>query len=246
MLVAVVVLVLIGVGAAFAFKTCYVVVPPGFALVISGFKGCRVSMSSGVVWPVIQKGELIDITSRVMSIQRREGEGLICMDNLRADVIVEFTLRINPNPEDILMVARAVGCSRAMQPETLEALFAAKFSEALKIVGKQEEFADAVQDLDRFKGRAIDLIGTDLNGYLLEDVAIAQFEQTAVEMLDPNNILDAQGIRKITEITAQEALKANHLEREQEKQLRNYARRNPELVRHIASYLDSLDEGEHG
>ena len=39
------------------------------------------------------------------------------------------------------------------------------------------------------------VIGRDLNGYVLEDVAIDYLEQTPKHLLDPSNILDAEGIR---------------------------------------------------
>lgn len=45
------------------------------------------------------------------------------------------------------------------------------------------------------------VIGRDLNGYVLDDVAIDGLEQTPIELLDPNNVLDAQGIRKIRSLT---------------------------------------------
>src|SRR5690606_41415773 len=48
------------------------------------------------------------------------------------------------------------------------------------------------------------VIGTDLNGYVLDDCAIDYLEQTPLEKLNPNNILDAEGIKKITDLTARE------------------------------------------
>lgn len=60
------------------------------------------------------------------------------------------------------------------------------------------------------------MIGNDLNGYVLEDVAIDYLEQTAKNSLDPSNILDAEGIRKITELTATQNVITNELERNEE------------------------------
>ena len=57
------------------------------------------------------------------------------------------------------------------------------------------------------------MIGKDLNGYVLEDVAIDYLEQTKKSELDPNNIMDAEGIRKITELTAKQNIVTNELER---------------------------------
>jgi hypothetical protein len=63
------------------------------------------------------------------------------------------------------------------------------------------------------------VIGTDLNGYSLEDAAIDFLEQTPLSSLDPKNILDAQGIRKITELTAIEAVRTNDFRRNEEKEI---------------------------
>ena len=41
----------------------------------------------------------------------------------------------------------------------------------------------------------------DLNGFILEDVAIDFLEQTPLNNMDPNDVNDAIGIEKITEIT---------------------------------------------
>ena len=92
---------------------------------------------------------------------------------------------------------------------TLQELFNAKFSEALKTVGKQLDFVDLYTKRDEFRDRIIQVIGTDLNGYSLEDAAIDYLEQTPMDQLDPTNILDAQGIRKITELTAIEHVRTN-------------------------------------
>ena len=66
----------------------------------------------------------------------------------------------------------------------------------------------------------IDNIGTDLNGYVLEDVAIDYLEQTPIEKLDPNNILDSQGIRKITELTAEQHIQTNVFRRDEEMKIK--------------------------
>src|SRR5690606_27252415 len=51
---------------------------------------------------------------------------------------------------------------------------------------------------------------------ILEDVAIDYLEQTPRTSLDPHNILDAEGIRKITQLTAAQNVITNELERNEE------------------------------
>jgi uncharacterized membrane protein YqiK len=60
-------------------------------------------------------------------------------------------VRVNKTKEDVLRVAQAIGCQRASHQKTLEELFAAKFSEALKTVGKRLEFEQLYSQRDDFK-----------------------------------------------------------------------------------------------
>jgi uncharacterized membrane protein YqiK len=68
-----------------------------------------------------------------------------------------------------------------------------------------------------FRTEILNIIGTDLNGYILDDCAIDFLEQTEMKFLSPQNILDSQGIKKITELTAAQNIKANLIKREEEK-----------------------------
>jgi uncharacterized membrane protein YqiK len=139
---------------------------------------------------------------------------------MRADIKVKFFVRVNKTAEDVLKVAQAIGCQRASDQSTLEDLFSAKFSEALKTVGKSMDFVDLYQARDRFRDDIVTQIGDDLSGYALEDAAIDYLEQTPIEKLDPRNILDAQGIKKITELTAEENILTNEFRRNEEMRIK--------------------------
>nr|WP_218058004.1 hypothetical protein [Gilliamella apicola] len=149
-------------------------------------------------------------------VERRGKDGLICKDNLRADICVAFYLRVNETTEDVLKVAKSIGVDRASDQKAVSSLFSAKFSEALKTVGKQFELSKLFEDRMNFRERIIDVIGKDLNGYALEDVAIDYLEQTPIKSLDPDNIFDAEGINKITSITAVHKDETNKRERDLE------------------------------
>ncbi|MEZ4426845.1 MAG: hypothetical protein R3A51_04030 [Nannocystaceae bacterium] len=213
-LTAVSVLVLIGVVVL--ILKLYRKVDQGKALIINKMgKDVTVTFTGGMVYPVIHRAEIMDISVKTIEIDRRGHEGLICADNIRADIKVTFFVRVNKTTDDVLKVAQSIGCARASAQDTLEALFNAKFSEALKTVGKRLEFEQLYTRRDDFKDQIIEVIGRDLNGYVLDDAAIDYLEQTPIEKLDPDNILDAQGIRKITEITAAQNVKTNELKQKQ-------------------------------
>lgn len=199
------------------FKAFYIKVPQGTALIVNDMTSQpKVHFTGALVYPVIYKKEFMRISLLTLEVDRRGKDGLICQDNLRADITVAFYLRINETTEDVLKVAKAIGVDRASDHQAVSTLFSAKFSEALKTVGKQFELSKLFEDRQNFRDRIVDVIGKDLNGYALEDVAIDYLEQTPKSALDPNNIFDSEGIRKITEITAIHNIETNQKERDQE------------------------------
>ena len=196
---------------------CYRKVLQGQALISNGAWGTRVSFSGMYVIPVLHRGEYMDISVKRISIDRHGAQGLVCKDNLRADIQVVFFVRVNNTIEDVKKVAQALGCVRASDEKALYELFDAKFSEALKTIGKRFDFAELYVARVKFKEEILQIIGTDLNGYVLEDAAIDYLEQTDKKLLSPDNILDAEGIKKITLLTAEQFELANAREREKDK-----------------------------
>ncbi|MCB1626791.1 MAG: hypothetical protein KDI48_03615 [Xanthomonadales bacterium] len=213
---AILILFFLGLVAKFYQK-----VEQGHAMIINTMRAePEVTFTGRLVIPVLHKREIMDISLKTIEIERSGKEGLICKDNIRADIKVNFFVRVNKTAADVLKVAQGIGCARASNQETLENLFSAKFSEALKTVGKAMDFEELYQARDRFRDEIIAQIGDDLSGYVLEDAAIDYLEQTPMASLDPHNILDAQGIRKITELTAEQNIRTNELRRDEEMRIK--------------------------
>ncbi|MEV4786220.1 flotillin family protein [Streptomyces tuirus] len=219
--------ILLGVGVLVAVTLLAVLlvsrlfrkVEQGKALIVSKLRKVDVTFTGQVVLPVLHKAEVMDISVKAIEITRTGKDGLICQDNIRADIRITFFVKVNKTVEDVIKVAQAVGTARASDRDTLQELFHAKFSEALKTVGKQLDFTDLYTKREELRYRIIEVIGVDLNGYHLEDAAIDYLEQTPVAQLDPANVLDAQGIRKITELTAVEHVRTNEFQRHEEKEI---------------------------
>ncbi|WP_390621756.1 flotillin family protein [Roseiconus nitratireducens] len=208
-------------GIAAMFKKCYMVVGPDTAIVKTGAGPMKVVTGGGMlVVPVINRYELMDLSLKSFEISRQGSEGLICRDNIRADIKVAFFIRVDSSIEEMKVVAASIGARRCSEIDTLRELFDAKFSEALKTVGKQFDFVELYEERDKFKDEILKVIGSDLNGYRLDDAAIDYLEQTPLEMLSPQNILDAEGIKKITELTSAEKVKENQFTRDKEKTLK--------------------------
>ncbi len=210
-------LVALFVVMAMTYAALYRKVKKGTALIRTGFGGTKIEFNGILVWPVFHRVETMDISLKRIEIDRTGNNGLICQDNMRADIKVAFFVRVNNVEEDVLRVAQSVGCERASSEPEIRNLFDAKFSEALKTVGKRFDFIALYEDRDKFRDEILKVIGTDLNGFVLDDAAIDYLEQTPLESLDPDNILDSEGIKKITDLTAEQAKLANNIQRDKEK-----------------------------
>ncbi|QES57949.1 hypothetical protein DEJ51_30515 [Streptomyces venezuelae] len=215
----VIVVIVVAIAALIVVTRLFRKVEQGKALIVSKMRKVDVTFTGQVVLPVLHKAEVMDISVKAIEISRTGRDGLICQDNIRADIRISFFVRVNKTAEDVIKVAQAIGTARASDKATLQELFSAKFSEALKTVGKQMDFTDLYTMREELRSRIIEIIGIDLNGYSLEDAAIDYLEQTPLAQLDAGNILDAQGIRKITELTAIENVRTNEFRQHEQKEI---------------------------
>ena len=87
---------LVIVGFFLLFKAFYIKVPQGTALIVNDMTSKpKVHFTGALVYPVIYKKEFMKISLITFDVERRGKDGLICKDNLRADICVAFYLRVN-------------------------------------------------------------------------------------------------------------------------------------------------------
>ena len=206
-LIALVVLVILA-GLAVSVL-CIRKIQPGRAGIKTGWGGLKVSFDWMIRMPLVQTYHIMDISVKKLEIARKGKDGLVCKDNIRADITVAFYIRVDATEESVRKVAQMLTPERVSDVDQLRELFEATFSEALKTAGKQMEFHELFTERITFRDQIQNTIGKDLDGFLLQDVAIDYLEQTPLDQHDPSNVLDSEGIKKITEITQRERVVAN-------------------------------------
>jgi uncharacterized membrane protein YqiK len=203
------ILVVIGLPIVITLPFCIRKIQPGRAGVKTGWGGLKVAFDWMIRVPMFQSYHVMDISVKKLEIARKGKDGLVCKDNIRADITVAFYIRVDATVDSVKKVAQMLTPERVSDMGQLRELFEAKFSEALKTAGKQMEFHELFIERIKFRDRIQDTIGKDLDGFLLQDVAIDYLEQTPLDQHDPDNVLDSEGIKKITEITQRERVIAN-------------------------------------
>ena len=106
---------ILGTGLLMLIAKFYKKVEQGKALVVNKMKQeTEVTFTGATVLPVIHKAETMDISVKTLEIDRRGKDGLICRDNIRADIKVNFFVRVNKRKEDVIKFAQSIGCARVI------------------------------------------------------------------------------------------------------------------------------------
>ncbi|MCJ8330529.1 MAG: hypothetical protein HRT89_17660 [Lentisphaeria bacterium] len=156
----------------------------------------RVCFESAFVLPFMEMAEIIELSVQMIEINRCKKQSIRCKDYIRADIAMNFTLRVDKSPENILQVANLLGCENASNIRTLETVFSAGFSQAMKSVAFEMNFDDISSDPDSYIEHVHELIGYDLFGFALEDISIGSFNRTEDIYLDSENIFDVRALNK--------------------------------------------------
>jgi flotillin len=191
------------------------------ALVRTGMGGPEVVLDGGiVVYPIVHQVVPVSLETMKLEVERMAQDALITQDNLRVDVKAEFYIRVNPIKEEILQAARSLG-HRSIEARAVGELVFEKLVSALRSVAAQKELAAIHSDRKSFASAVQELVAEELqqNGLLLETVTISRLDQTDPHGLSDENIFDAQGKKKITEITAAARVERNRLEKLAEQQI---------------------------
>ncbi len=212
-------IIVIGVGFVTTLMSFYRRTSADVAFVRTGAGGSTVVLDGGIrVFPFLHKVLEINLRTMKLGVNPRGQNALITRDNLRANVLAQFYIRVQADTEHILNAARSLGENSVNAAETVEALVSEKLVSALRAIASQMDLFEIHTKRDEFAEKVKEHVKSDLeaNGLLLESVTISELDQTDPAELSDNNVFDAQGKRKITEITAAAAVERNSLERQAE------------------------------
>src|SRR3954471_9889221 len=186
------------------------------AFVRTGMGGARVVRDGGtVVVPVVHQVIPVSLETMRLNVERRGPHALITKDNLRVDLSAEFYIKVQANTEDILQAARSLG-NRSVNAEAVSDLVEDKLVSALRTVAATKELVELHAKRDEFAQAVQEILRHDLssNGLTLESVTISSLDQTDPTQLQERNVFDAQGLRKIAQITQQAKVQRNEIEQE--------------------------------
>ena len=188
------------------------------AFYVTGMGTPKVVIDGGsLVVPLVHELTPVLLQTMKLEVIRKGAEALICKDFLRVDVAAEFYIRVDKTEEGVKAAATTLGRD-AMNPDSVKSRFMEKLVSALRTVAATMDLNELHQNREQFGASVTEAVTKDIepNGLILETVTISQLDQTDVKNLKPENVFDAQGLQKATEITQIAAVKKNKYERDAE------------------------------
>lgn len=173
------------------------------AFVRTGLGGSKVILDGGaLVLPVFHEITGVNLKTLKLVVRRAETEALITNDKLRADVTVEFFVRVKRDSEAIHMAAQTLG-TRTNDTDALRELVEGKFVDALRAVAAQMTLEDLHLKRADFVQSVQNVVAEDLskNGLELESASLTGLDQTDQKFFNPENAFDAEGLTKLKEKT---------------------------------------------
>jgi flotillin len=215
-------IMLVAVSLAMIYSRLYRKPTANQAFVRTGSGRAKVILDGGMlVIPIMHRLVEVSLETMRLDVKRAGPDALITKDNLRVDIASEFYIRVAPTEDDILAAARSLG-DKSVSATAVSELVYEKLVSALRSVAATKELLELHIKRDEFASSVQENLANDLrqNGLTLETVTISQLDQTPPENLNASNVFDAQGLRKITEITQSQNIERNRIERDAQRAIK--------------------------
>jgi uncharacterized membrane protein YqiK len=186
------------------------------SFVRSGLGGEKVVISGGAfVLPIIHDVTSVGMRTLRIPIERSGEKSLITRNRMRVEITAEFYVRVVPTEEAVSTAARSLG-KRTLDPDGLRELVQGRFVDALGIVAAQMSMDEMQEQRGHYIGSVRELVKESLGetGLELEAVSLTSLDQAALDVFDPSNAFDAEGLTQLTEQIELRKKKRNDIEQD--------------------------------
>ena len=171
------------------------------SFVRTGMLGEKVVISGGAfVLPIIHNITQVGMRTLSINIKRAGDKSLITKDRMRAELITEFFTKVPPEQRAVATAAQTLG-NRTLDPEHLKEVVAGRFADALGEVAAKMTLDEIQENRGQFVKEVTKIANESIGhtGLALETVSIISLDQAPIEMFNPANTFDSQGLTQLTE-----------------------------------------------
>jgi len=171
------------------------------SFVRTGMLGEKVVISGGAfVLPIIHNITQVGMRTLSLNIKRAGDKSLITKDRMRAELVTEFFTKVPPEAKAVSTAAQTLG-NRTLDPEHLKEVVAGRFADAIGEVAAKMTLDEIQENRGQFVKEVAKIANESIGhtGLALETVSIISLDQAPIEMFNPANTFDSQGLTQLTE-----------------------------------------------
>ena len=186
------------------------------SFVRTGLSGEKVVLSGGAfVLPIVHNITTVGMRTLRIEVKRGGDKSFITKNRMRVEIVAEFYVRVTPTKEAVSIAAGTLG-KRTMEPESLRDLVQGRFVDALGVVAAQMTMEEIQEKRGEYikavKGIATESLSS--TGLELEAVSLTGLDQAGLEVFDPSNAFDAEGLTQLTELIEAGKKRRNDIEQD--------------------------------
>ena len=171
------------------------------SFVRTGMFGEKVVISGGAfVLPIIHNITQVGMRTLSLTIKRAGDKSLITKDRMRAELITEFFTKVPPDKKAVSTAAQTLG-NRTLDPEHLREVVQGRFADALGEVAAKMTLDEIQENRGQFVKEVTKIADESIGhtGLALETVSLISLDQAPIELFNPANTFDSQGLTQLTE-----------------------------------------------
>jgi len=193
------------------------------SFVRTGMGGEKVVLSGGAfVIPIIHNVTMVGMRTVCIEVRRNGEKSLITKNRMRVELVAEFYLRVKPTEAAVSIAAQSLG-KRTLEADSMRELVQGRFVDALAIVAASMSMDEMQEKRGQYVKAVKNLAEEHLSqtGLELETVSLTGLDQAPLEMFNPSNAFDAEGLTQLTQQIEQRKKDRNDIEQETLIQIRD-------------------------
>jgi uncharacterized membrane protein YqiK len=186
------------------------------SFVRTGLRGEKVVLSGGAfVLPIIHNITTVGMRTLRIDVKRGGANSFITKNRMRVEIGAEFYVRVTPSKEAVSVAAGTLG-KRTLEPESLRDLVQGRFVDALGVVAAKMSMEEIQEQRGKYIKDVKIIVAESLSstGLELEAVSLTSLDQAGLEVFDPSNAFDAEGLTQLTEQIEAGKKKRNDIEQD--------------------------------
>lgn len=177
------------------------------ALVRTGLGGRKVVTDGGcLALPIVHQLQKVSMAAIPISAERSGRNAVMCSDQLRADISMEFEFKVDPTAAGVATAAQSLGNRISRGGAAIQDLLDGFLVDAIQNAAATRSLSDIHLNRLNFTEEVAEAVIARASrlGLDLISASLVAIDQANTAQLDENNAFNAQGMRRLAEMVSEQ------------------------------------------